>query len=104
MQSHSTNQELNTFFIPKNKQVTQSAFVQAKGKLSGNAFPGFLHKLNKKFPLRKTLSGLHVFAVDGSDLNIPADKKDCSTFISYNSKNGGYRRRMKIIHCCFYMI
>ena len=32
MQSHSTNQELNTFFIPKNKQVTQSAFVQAKGK------------------------------------------------------------------------
>ena len=92
MQSHSTNQKLNTFFIPKNKQVTQSAFVQAKGKLSGNAFPGFLHKLNKKFPLRKTLSGLHVFAVDGSDLNIPADKKDCSTFISYNSKNGGYHQ------------
>ena len=92
MQSHSTNQELNTFFIPKNKQVTQSAFVQAKEKLNGNAFPGFFHKLNKKFPLRKTLSGLHVFAVDGSDLNIPADKKDCSTFISYNSKNGGYHQ------------
>ena len=92
MQSHSTNQELNTFFIPKNKQVTQSAFVQAKGKLNGNAFPGFFHNLNKKFPLRKTLSGLHVFAVDGSDLNIPADKKDCSTFISYNSKNGGYHQ------------
>ena len=92
MQSHSTNQELNTFFIPKNKQVSQSAFVQAKGKLNGNAFPGFLHKLNKKFPLRKTISGLHVFAVDGSDLNIPADKKDCSTFISYNSKNGGYHQ------------
>ena len=92
MQSHSTNQELNTFFIPKNKQVTQSAFVQAKGKLNGNAFPGFFHNLNKKFPLRKTLSGLHVFAVDGSDLNIPADKKDCSTFIPYNSKNGGYHQ------------
>lgn len=92
MQSHSTNQELNTFFIPKNKQVTQSAFVQAKEKLNGNAFPGFFHKLNKKFPLRKTLSGLHIFAVDGSDLNIPADKKDCSTFISYNSKNGGYHQ------------
>ena len=92
MQSHSTSQELNTFFIPKNKQVTQSAFVQAKGKLNGNAFPGFFHNLNKKFPLRKTLSGLHVFAVDGSDLNIPADKKDCSTFIPYNSKNGGYHQ------------
>ena len=92
MQSHSTNQELNTFFIPRNKQVTQSAFVQAKEKLNGNAFPGFFHNLNKKFPLRKTLSGLHVFAVDGSDLNIPADKKDCSTFIPYNSKNGGYHQ------------
>ena len=92
MQSHSTNQELNNFFIPRNKQVTQSAFVQAKGKLNEDAFPSFLHMLNKKFPLHKTLSGLHIFAVDGSDLNIPADKKDCSTFISYNSKNGGYHQ------------
>ena len=92
MQSHSTNQELNNYFIPMNKHVTQSAFVQAKGKLNENAFPDLLHKLNKKFPLRKTTSGLHVFAIDGSDLNVPADKKDCSTFIPDNSKKGGYHQ------------
>ena len=92
MQSHSTNQELNNYFIPKNKQITQSAFIQAKAKLNKDAFPGLFHLLNKKFPLRKTMSGLHVFAVDGSDLNIPADKNDCSTFIPYNSKNGGYHQ------------
>lgn len=92
MQSHSTNQELNNFFIPMNKHITQSAFVQAKGKLNEKAFPDLLHKLNKKFPLRKTTSGLHVFAIDGSDLNVPADKKDCSTFIPYNSKNNGYHQ------------
>ncbi len=92
MQSHSTNQELNTYFIPKNKHVTQSAFVQAKGKLNEDAFPCLFHKLNKKFPLRKTMFGLHLFAIDGSDLNVPADKKDCSTLIPYNSKNGEYHQ------------
>ena len=92
MQSHSTNQELNTYFIPKNKHVTQSAFVQAKGKMNEDAFPCLFHKLNKKFPLRKTMFGLHIFAIDGSDLNVPADKKDCSTLIPYNSKNGGYHQ------------
>lgn len=92
MQSHSTNQELNNFFLPKNKQVTQSAFCQAKAKLNEHAFPCFFRSLNQKFPLRKTMSGLHVFAIDGSDLNIPADKQDCSTFIPFNSKNGGYHQ------------
>ena len=92
MQSHSTNQELNNFFIPMHKSVTQSAFIQAKNKLNEKAFPDFLRKLNAKFPLRKTTYGLHVFAIDGSDLNVPADKKDCSTLIPYNSKKGGYHQ------------
>ena len=92
MQSHSTNQELNTYFIPKNKHVSQSAFVQAKGKLNKDAFPSLFHKLNQKFPLRKTMFGFHLFAIDGSDLNVPADKKDCSTLIPYNSRNGGYHQ------------
>lgn len=92
LQSHSTNQELNNFFIPLHKNITQSAFCQAKAKLNSDAFPALLRRLNQKFPLRKTRFGLHLFAIDGSDLNIPADKKDCSTLIPYNSKNGGYHQ------------
>ena len=92
MQSYSTNRELNTYFSPLNKNITQSAFCQAKAKLNSQAFPGLLHSLNQKFPFRKTKYGLHLFAIDGSDLNIPADKRDSSTLIPYNSKNGGYHQ------------
>ena len=92
MQSHSTNQELNNYFIPLHKNITQSAFCQAKAKLNSNAFPCLLRSLNQNFPLRKTKFGFHLFAIDGSDLNVPADKKDCSTLIPYNSKNGGYHQ------------
>ena len=92
MQSHSTNQELNNFFIPLHKNISQSAFCQAKAKLNSNAFPSLLRRLNQEVPLRNTKFGLHLFAIDGSDLNVPADKRDCSTLIPYNSKNGGYHQ------------
>ena len=92
MESHSTNREIHDFFLPLGRPVTQSAFVQARDKLNAEAFPTLFQQFNSKYPFRKTLFGLHILAVDGSDLNIPADKKDCSTFISYNSKQGGYHQ------------
>ncbi len=92
MEAHSTNREINDFFLPLGKPVTQSAFVQARDKFNEKAFPELLQRFNDKYPFRKTKNGLHVFAVDGSDLNVPADKKDCSTFISYNSNQGGYHQ------------
>jgi len=92
MESHSTNREINDFFLPLGKLVTQSAFVQARDKFNEKAFPALLQRFNNKYPFRKTKNGLHVFAIDGSDLNVPADKKDCSTFISFNSNQGGYHQ------------
>lgn len=92
MEAHSTNREINDFFLPLGKPVTQSAFVQARDKFNEKAFPALLQRFNDKYPFRKTKNGLHVFAIDGSDLNVPADKKDCSTFISYNSNQGGYHQ------------
>lgn len=92
MESHSTNREINDFFLPLGKPVTQSAFVQARDKFNEEAFPALLQRFNGKYPFRKTKNGLHVFAIDGSDLNVPADKTDCSTFISYNSSQGGYHQ------------
>lgn len=85
MESHSTNREINDFFLPLGKPVTQSAFVQARDKFNEEAFPALLQRFIGKYPFRKTKNGLHIFAIDGSDLNVPADKTDCSTFISYNS-------------------
>lgn len=92
MESHSTNREINDYFLPLGKPVTQSAFVQARAKFNEKAFPALLQRFNDKYPFRKTKNGLHIFAIDGSDLNIPADITDCSTFISYNSNQGGYHQ------------
>ena len=92
MESHSTNREINDFFLSLGRPVTQSAFVQARDKFNDKAFPALLQRFNDKYPFRKTKNGLHIFAIDGSDLNVPADKTDCSTFISYNSNQGGYHQ------------
>ena len=92
MEAHSTTRELNDFFLPLKQTVTQSAFVQARGKFNAEAFPTLFRLFNAKYPFRKTKFGLHILAIDGSDVNIPADKRDCSTFISYNSKQGGYHQ------------
>lgn len=92
MESHSTNREINDYFLPLGTPVTQSAFVQARDKFNDKAFPALLQRFNAKYPFRKTKNGLHIFAIDGSDLNVPADKRDCSTFISYNSNQGGYHQ------------
>lgn len=92
MESHSTNREINDFFLPLGLPITQSAFVQARGKFNAEAFPALFHRFNGKYKFRKKQFGLHLLAIDGSDLNIPADKKDCSTFISYNSNQGGYHQ------------
>ena len=92
MESHSTNREINDFFLPLGLPITQSAFVQARGKFNAEAFPALFHRFNGKYKFRKKQFGLHLLAIDGSDLNIPADKKDCSTFIPYNSNQGGYHQ------------
>lgn len=92
MESHSTTREINDFFIPIGRPITQSAFVQAREKFNAVAFPALFQQFNRKHPFRKTKYGLHILAIDGSDLNVPADKRDCSTFISYNSNQGGYHQ------------
>ena len=92
MESHSTTREINDYFIPRKMQITQPAFVQARDKLNDLAFPALLQSFNSMIPFHKTKHGLHLLAIDGSDLNVPADIKDCSTMISYNSKNGSYHQ------------
>ena len=98
MESHSLNKEIMSIFTAGKKNysrknlVTASAFVQARGKINNTAFPELFTKFNHLFPFSKTHNGMHIIGIDGSDLNVPADIKDCSTFIPYNSKTGGYHQ------------
>lgn len=91
MESHSLNRELYDFYYPLNrKPPSKSAFIQARHKLLPDAFYFLLTQFNKQFPLKKTFKGFHLVACDGTDSNIPADQNDASSFIPYNSNNGGY--------------
>ena len=73
-------------------EPTKSAFVQQRAKLSESAMPFVFSGLNRQFPPKQTLNGVHIFAADGTDHNIPPDGKDSPSFILYNSRKGGYHQ------------
>lgn len=90
-ESHSLNRELaNHYNVWKKQPPTKSAFCQARQKIKPESFLYLLKTFNDKFPFKKTYKGLHLLACDGTDSNIPADSNDTASFISYNSKQGGY--------------
>ena len=91
MEGHNLNTEIGNYFFTIGRQPpSKSAFIQQRSKLSEDAFPNLLAATNRLFPFEKTFKGLHLLAVDGSSINIPSLKGDSTTFVSYNSRNGGY--------------
>ena len=105
MECHDLDKEIMGIFTAGKKKysrkdlVTSSAFVQARNKFNDIAFPSLFNEVNRLFPFTKTKNGMHIIAIDGSDINVPADKKDCNTFIPYNSNNGGYHQMH--INCAY---
>lgn len=91
MEGHSLNTEIGNYFFLQNKKTpTKSAISQQRDKLSDDALPELFKRSNNLFPFCKTYKGYHLLAADGSDLNVPALPDDTSSFIPYNSGNGGY--------------
>lgn len=91
MGGHALNKEISNYYFEVSRQrPSKSAFCQQRAKLKEDTFIDLLHASNQLFPLKKTFKGLHLLAADGSDLNIPSFPGDDSTFIPYNSRNGGY--------------
>ena len=91
MESHSLNRELFEYYQTTQEQCpTKSAFVQSRSKLTPEVFPNLLARFNERIPFAKTFYGLHLIGCDGTDSNIPADAEDTDSFISYNSRQGGY--------------
>lgn len=83
--------ELRSYFGHHLKDIpTSSAFVQQRAKLSAGVFPFLFHHFNNAIPFSKTENGFHWIACDGSDINLPTNRKDTENFIPYKSKKGGY--------------
>lgn len=73
-------EELLEYFDYDINTATASAFVQARAKVLPEAFELLLHLFNKAYPCAETYKGYRLIAVDGSDLNIPYDPQDLTTF------------------------
>lgn len=72
-----TNTELFNFFGIRDKPIpSKSAFTQQRKKLNSDFFPYLLNAFNQAIPFTKTYKGFQLVAVDGSDINLPTDKKD----------------------------
>lgn len=73
-------EELLDYFDYDINTATSSAFVQARSKVLPDAFEQLLHLFNNAYPCTETYKGYRLIAVDGSDLNIPYDPQDRTTF------------------------
>ncbi|MCC4477586.1 IS4 family transposase [Limosilactobacillus reuteri] len=72
MRGNSLNAELFDAFPDLNDQVTVSAFEQQKSKLTSTCFEHIFHQFNQAIASQRRLDHqYHVFAIDGSDFNLP---------------------------------
>lgn len=80
-------EELLDYFDYSTFTPSASAFVQARSKISPDAFRFLFDELNNLFPATDTYKGFRLIAVDGSELQIPVDFNDVDTLHSCCSKD-----------------
>lgn len=69
MRGNSINKELYDYF-KDDALMTSSTFVQQRNKLLPEAMEYLLHEFNLQCNDTKTYEGYHLYAVDGTDVNI----------------------------------
>ena len=71
------NTELFHFFADKSKNIpSKSALCQQRKKLNGKLFPHLMKSFYDAFPTSNKYKGYTLIAVDGTDINLPTDRKD----------------------------
>lgn len=74
MEGNSLNAEIYNNFPASKERMTASAFEQQRNKLKPDAFKDLLHEFNTTMIDIKTMKGLRVYAIDGSDFCTPLNK------------------------------
>lgn len=83
--------ELKRFFgMSLNVLPTTSAFVQQRKKLKDELFPHLFYQFNHALAIPKTKDGMYWLAADGTDVNLPTNRKDTENYVEYAKKTGGY--------------
>ena len=91
-----TNTELFRYFSSVQKHIpSKSAFCQQRKKLNDRLFPHLLKSFYDAFPDSNKYRGYTLMAVDGSDINIPVDKKD-SVYRVKQARSDNYYYQMHL--------
>ncbi len=92
MRGNTLDKELDDYFNTTGQYATSSAFVQQRNKILPLAFEYLFHATNDQSEVYdlKTYEGYHLYAVDGSDLNVYYDENAESFFP--NGKNKGFNQ------------
>ena len=84
MRGNTLNKELYDYYKDRDKHVSTSAFVQQRGKLLLDAFSYIFYAFNEMCLDSGTYKGYHLYAVDGTDVNIFRDENS-ETYIKPQS-------------------
>lgn len=74
MQGNSLNAELLNAFPNPNERMTASAYEQQKDKILPELFEYILREFNETHLHPKRMNGYRLYAIDGSDFNLPYSK------------------------------
>ena len=99
MAGNSLNKEIYDHFPDKKQRMSASAYEQQREKLKPDAFKAMLSVLNNSFTDAKTMNGLRVYGIDGSDFCTPLNK-DSKWYIPnhYIRKDGQEAKGTCLLH------
>ncbi len=88
MEGGSLQKELYRFSNIEKTELTPSAFVQQRSKISASAFVDIFHHFNNNCTDLKTHKGYRLFAIDGSDIDRSRDSNSDSFIVTNKNPNG----------------
>ena len=92
MRGNSLNKELYDYFKDRDEHITASAFVQQRAKLLPEACKYIFQAFNNACLDTKTYKGYHLYAVDGTDLNIARNENSPTYFPPQKNQDVGNNR------------
>lgn len=90
MGSQTLGKELMNFYGFDPKMVSVSAIVQRRSKILSSAFQHLFQEFNKEFTQTNFFHGYRLYAVDGTDVHIPAIPGDKGTYYCSDEDSKGY--------------
>lgn len=91
MEGQSLKDELIKYFEYDNLTPSNSSFNQRRAQILPEAFEFLFREFTNLFPKEDAVyKGVHLLACDGSDLYLPRDPSDKTTYIQTSSNANGY--------------